>query len=138
MIVTKYKLPICHAKTTFYHFNIKKGYFLTSQNRDWFYFENRITFASTAIGIWTHTLMFLTGTCAFCHTLKFINYYAGIFFLTAMSVDRYVAVAYSTKSHQVSVYLVVIKAICNISQTNLANFKSFTGKMPKILTPNQY
>uniref|UniRef100_H2YFE4 G-protein coupled receptors family 1 profile domain-containing protein n=1 Tax=Ciona savignyi TaxID=51511 RepID=H2YFE4_CIOSA len=39
-------------------------------------------------------------TCTLCHSIKFLSYYAGIFFLTAMSVDRYVAVAYSTKSHQ--------------------------------------
>nr|CAB3227106.1 C3a anaphylatoxin chemotactic receptor-like [Phallusia mammillata] len=52
-------------------------------------------------------------TCTLCHTAKFINYYAGIFFLTAMSVDRYVAVAYSTKSHQLRTHRRT-KIICAI------------------------
>ena len=51
--------------------------------------------------------LFFAGFCAICQTVKYINYYAGIFFLTAMSIDRYVAVVYSTKSRQVLVLLLI-------------------------------
>ncbi|XP_039269644.2 somatostatin receptor type 2-like [Styela clava] len=44
---------------------------------------------------------FGSGVCKLCQTIKFMNYYAGIFFLMAMSVDRYIAVAYSTRLTQV-------------------------------------
>ena len=35
-------------------------------------------------------------------TLQTLNYNASVFFLTAMSIDRYIAVAYNTRSQQVS------------------------------------
>lgn len=49
----------------------------------------------------TKLLLHISVACKICQTVKHLNYYAGMFFLTAMSVDRYIAVAYSTKARQV-------------------------------------
>nr|XP_002120222.3 somatostatin receptor type 2-like [Ciona intestinalis] len=41
---------------------------------------------------------FGSGMCKIVETVKYLNYFASVFFLTAMSIDRYIAVAYVVTS----------------------------------------
>jgi len=49
----------------------------------------------------TNSWTFGLGLCKAARTFQTLNYTASVFFLTAMSIDRYIAVAYTTRARQV-------------------------------------
>jgi len=62
---------------------------------------DRLKEVFSSLSLYPKTLFFFSGLCVLCFTTKFVTYYAGMLFLTAMSVDRYIAVVYGTKSNEV-------------------------------------
>ena len=54
--------------------------------------------------------------CRAARTFQTLNYTASVFFLTAMSIDRYIAVAYTTRAQQVR-YICFIK-LFSLSKIN--------------------
>ena len=68
----------------------------------------------------------IKGLCKAARTFQTLNYTASVFFLTAMSIDRYIAVAYTTRARQVRNYIHFIHYLKYKQLHFLDNIKNHT------------